>query len=86
MKQLMLSCRKATEMMEKKNIVGLSPIEKVQLFLHTTMCDACKTYQKQSRILDAVLQKRDQPDSVPRDLPGLTEEAKNSIINEAGNH
>jgi hypothetical protein len=49
---LMLSCKKATELIEKKWVVKLSPIEKIQLTVHTSVCNACKTYEKQSEIIE----------------------------------
>ena len=52
----MLSCKKATELIEKKSLVGLSWKENVRLRMHTTMCDGCTAYQKQSRLLDKLLQ------------------------------
>lgn len=55
MTYMMLSCRKATELIEKKVSFSLSPIEKMQLFLHTSMCHACRTYEKQSKFLDKCL-------------------------------
>ena len=53
----MLSCRKATELMEKKLHFKLSPVEKIQLYLHTRMCDACNAYQKQNEAMDLALHK-----------------------------
>ncbi len=52
---LMLSCRKATELIEKKALIGLSRREKIQLSLHKSMCDACTAYEKQSKLLDEFL-------------------------------
>ena len=57
MTYLMLSCRKATELIEKKIGFSLNPMEKTQLFLHTSMCNACRTYEKQSKSLDQILYK-----------------------------
>ena len=51
----MLSCRKATGLIEKKLHFSLGPIEKIQLFMHTSMCDACKSYQKESKDMDSLL-------------------------------
>ena len=53
----MLSCKKASGLIEKKLHFPLSPIEKIQLFFHTSMCDTCKSYQKQSKDLDILLDK-----------------------------
>ncbi len=52
---LMLSCKKASGLIEKKSHFPLSPIEKIQLIMHTRMCDACKNYQKQSKDMDSLL-------------------------------
>ena len=49
---LFLSCLKATELIEKKFHFKLSFTEKIQLELHKMMCDACKTYEKQSGIIE----------------------------------
>ncbi len=49
---LFLSCLKATELIEKKFYFKLSFAEKIQLELHKMMCDACKTYEKQSGIIE----------------------------------
>lgn len=57
MSYLMLSCRRATALIEKKLLVGLTRKEKMQLWMHTSMCDACTAYQKQSKWLDKILQK-----------------------------
>ena len=57
MNYLMLSCKRATELIEKKSILGLSWKEDVQLKMHTKMCDACSHYQKQSKEIDTLLEK-----------------------------
>lgn len=49
---LFLSCLKATELIEKKFHFKLTLTEKIQLELHKMMCDACKTYEKQSSIIE----------------------------------
>lgn len=53
----MLSCKKATELIERKSIFGLSWKENIQLKVHTKMCDACSIYQKQSKEIDTLLEK-----------------------------
>ena len=55
MTYLMLSCRKATELIEKKIGFSLNSRERMQLFLHTSMCSACRSYEKQSKSLDQIL-------------------------------
>ena len=53
---LMLSCKKASELIDKKSLVQLSAKENIMLHLHTSMCDACTAYQKQSKIVDTLLE------------------------------
>jgi anti-sigma factor RsiW len=57
MNVLMLSCRKASELIDKRSLAKLSTKEKVMLHMHTSMCDACAAYQKQSRAIDGLLHK-----------------------------
>jgi hypothetical protein len=53
---LILSCHKATELIEKKSMFPLTKAEKAQLFVHLKMCKACQTYSKQSVEIDNLLQ------------------------------
>ena len=53
----MLSCRKATELIEKKLLVKLSFKEDIQLQLHKSMCSACTAYEKQSKKMDELFHK-----------------------------
>ncbi|MCD4734570.1 MAG: hypothetical protein K8R53_00875 [Bacteroidales bacterium] len=52
---LMLSCWKATELIEKKLRFRLSFGEKLQLSMHLSMCKACSAYKKQSVLLDQAI-------------------------------
>ena len=56
MNTLMLSCKKASELIDKQSVIKLSIKEKVMLYMHTSMCEGCKAYQKQSKLLDEFLQ------------------------------
>ena len=49
---LMLSCLKATELIEKRFHVKLSFKERLQLRMHLMMCEKCTRYQKQSAFLE----------------------------------
>jgi predicted anti-sigma-YlaC factor YlaD len=55
MNMLMLSCTKATELIEKKSIDGLSPKDSIRLSMHTAVCSACKQYERQSGLLNRAL-------------------------------
>lgn len=47
-----LSCKKATELIEKRKIEQLNFTEKNQLKIHLSMCRTCNAYQSQSETLD----------------------------------
>lgn len=64
MKALMLSCHKATELIEKNAVAKLSIMERIRLRVHKSMCDACTSYEKQSKLIDKILHKHIDPESV----------------------
>lgn len=49
---LFLSCLRATEFIEKKQVLGLSPIEEMQLRIHLSMCKACFSFEHQSNSIE----------------------------------
>ena len=49
---LLLSCLKATELIEKKLHFKLSFTENLQLSMHKMVCDACSNYEKQNLIIE----------------------------------
>lgn len=51
----MLSCKSASSLIEKKLSFSLSLSEKFQLYLHKSMCEACRAYEKQSENMNEVL-------------------------------
>ena len=55
MHRLILSCLKATEIIEKGLNFKLSWKEKLQLKVHKMVCDACSRYEKQSLFLDRAI-------------------------------
>jgi len=58
MNAMMLSCVKATELMEMKENVPLGLLKTMQLHMHTAMCSGCRNYMKLSRLINALLQKK----------------------------
>jgi hypothetical protein len=73
MSKLMLSCIKATEMVEKRSFSELSCSENMQLKFHTMMCSACRSYQNQSQLLDKIIRQ-----TIHEDMPIKTDSAANS--------
>lgn len=55
MNTLTLSCKKASELIDKKLFNTLTFKERIMLRMHTTICDGCRRYKKQSVILDNLL-------------------------------
>lgn len=53
----MLSCVKATELMEQKELVPLRFLQKMQLQMHTAACSGCRNYQKQTVLINKLLNK-----------------------------
>ena len=82
MNVLMLSCKKASGLIEKRLHFPLNPMEKVQLFVHTSMCDTCKKHQKQSLELDSILKNHIKFDSQSKysSSEKLSDEFKNQVI------
>jgi hypothetical protein len=81
MNWLMLSCKKATELIEKKLLIKLSFKENVQLQLHKSMCNACTAYEKQSKKMDELFHIHINSDG--DQIPGAVqnEDLKEKIIN-----
>lgn len=74
---LMLSCKKATELIEKRLVTGLSGIEKIQLKVHTVVCKNCSTYEKQSDIIEKGMAQISQLD---KESMKLSNEKKEQIL------
>lgn len=54
---MMISCLRASELIEKRCIQPLSRSESFQLFFHTRMCDTCRSYELQSSLIDKALER-----------------------------
>lgn len=75
----MLSCKRVTLLIEKRRIAGqLSLKQRVQLKMHTSLCDACKGYSSQSEIIEKGLQKHFGKEKAPE--LKLPEQAKDKIL------
>ncbi len=57
MNAMMLSCVKATELMEMKEHVPLDFQKTIQLHMHTAMCSGCRNYMKQTKLINELLEK-----------------------------
>ncbi len=75
---LVLSCRKASALMDKKQHFSLNFIEKLQLKWHKSLCDPCTQYEAQSEFIDRLMEKHIQ-DPLNQDLKHLSEAEKEAI-------
>lgn len=57
MNAMMLSCVKATQLMEIKEVAPLGFINEMQLRIHRAMCWGCKNYRKQTALINKLLKK-----------------------------
>lgn len=56
MKSIMVTCKTASELTEKKLHSGLGCAEMVQWKFHTLMCSTCRRYAKESEFLGKALE------------------------------
>ena len=56
--KLMLSCRTATELIEKRQREEISRVERIQLSIHVALCAICRQYEKQSAWIDRIFQRK----------------------------
>ncbi len=55
MNLLVLSCQKATLLIEKGHVSSLGFMDRIQLSIHLRICKHCSNYQKQSLLIENVL-------------------------------
>lgn len=80
----MISCKAATELMEKKQERGLSLRQRFQLWMHTLICDACKQYEQQSRQIDTFLKNNFEAPADPSELKVDTKGLQKRIQEQLG--
>lgn len=56
--KLMISCEKATELVEKRAAVGINPLELLHLRFHNLICKGCKIYENQSKLIDEIFKQK----------------------------
>lgn len=80
MNSFMISCKETTLLVEKKSLFGLSFKDRLQLKMHTMLCEVCRRYQLQSNRIDLLLHQFLDP-ALPMDAPLITNpELKETII------
>lgn len=71
---LLLSCLKATELIEKRFYFKLSFKEKLQLKMHKIMCDACTNYERHSKIIERGVEMYQKKQPVEIDIKQLKDQ------------
>ena len=81
MKKALYSCKRATELVDRRSLEPLSLVDNLRLNIHLKMCDACHRYQKESAFLDAQLSR-----GFKFTRKGLSNEEKEPIIKHIHDH
>jgi hypothetical protein len=55
-KDVLMSCRRATKLLEKKELVPLRPVENMELRIHLFVCKYCSEYQKQNKVINDLME------------------------------
>lgn len=76
---LMINCKEATLLIEKKQEAPFGVGEKVKLAFHLAVCKVCAIYEKQSKLMDAVLKKKTETEPDLETIQKLKEKIKASI-------
>ncbi|MBS3915605.1 MAG: hypothetical protein KG003_14010 [Bacteroidetes bacterium] len=77
--KLMLSCKEAAGLIEKKQHFRLTLKEKLDLTLHKMACSACRMYEKQNNALNKKLKEVNEVDYNPS-TTGDTQELEQRIL------
>jgi hypothetical protein len=76
-KKIANNCQKATFLIEKKKLVGINPLQQIELRMHLAGCSICRLYERQSLVIDRLL-KQAPSENVPQDTR-LNEEFKKAL-------
>jgi hypothetical protein len=78
-KEILMSCRHATKLLEKKELVALRPIENLELRIHLLACKYCSEYQKQHQVITDLMEESNLKNS--KGLDPLFKAKMQSLIN-----
>ncbi len=51
-KKISNNCKKATFLIDKKNLEGINPLQHIELRIHLMGCSFCRLYNKQSEMIN----------------------------------
>lgn len=79
MKDILYNCRKATFLIEKKNLTNISVREQMELKIHLAACSVCRLYQQQSGFINQMVKKHLVKE--PAQVDSLADHFKNDLAN-----
>ena len=82
MNKMLLSCKEATALIEKKTVFPLTFKERCRLYIHVKMCLVCNIYQHQSKVIEKAIAKWFNYEGSGNELLPLT--TKERIIEKIG--
>lgn len=75
---MLLSCKEATYLIEKRAVFPLSFTERCRLYIHVRMCVVCNVYQHQSKTIENAINKWVNTEGNPKD--NLPQKKKDQIL------
>ncbi|MDO6437951.1 hypothetical protein Q4534_11055 [Cyclobacterium sp. 1_MG-2023] len=69
MSQLLLSCKEATFLIEKKMVSPLTFTQRLRLGVHLKLCKVCSAYESQSETMNKALEKWVKEGALSKTLP-----------------
>ena len=80
MNWLFFSCQHATELVEKREFVSLSLLEKIRFKCHTLLCTACRSYEKQSVLIEKMVHRMTNSSISKQETPKMDAAARAKIL------
>jgi hypothetical protein len=78
--RMLLTCKTASEFIEKRKNNSMTLKERVQLKIHLLICKVCRYYEKQSAIIDKLLHLKSKQQAETKHTDKEIEELKENII------
>lgn len=75
-----MSCKKASYIIEKRNVAKISFLEKINLKFHLMICSLCRRYESDSKFISKLLKRLKHQHAVESSV-SLTKDEKQQIKN-----
>jgi hypothetical protein len=82
LRKIAYDCRKATLLIEKRQLTKLTLQERAELTIHLTRCSVCRLYQRQSVAINALIKQLFTATNIQRGLDAGYKDALQERINE----